>query len=55
ATQQLSVWQSNFGSTTITLMAHFLASDSGDTRSLAAIQEMCLELLDGFAFLYQDL
>ncbi|KIM59462.1 hypothetical protein SCLCIDRAFT_27290 [Scleroderma citrinum Foug A] len=52
---QLSVWQSNFGSTTIALMANFLASDGDNTKSLADIQETCLELLDGFAFLYQDL
>ena len=55
ATRRLSVWRSNFGSTAIALVAHFLASDSDDAKSLAAIQEICLELLDGFAFLYQDL
>ena len=54
-TWQLSVWRSNFGSTTIALVAHFLASDSDNAKSLAAIQEICLKLLDGFAFLYQDL
>ncbi|KAL4068758.1 hypothetical protein V8B97DRAFT_2024679 [Scleroderma yunnanense] len=47
ATQQLGVWQSNFGSTAITLVAHFLASDSDNTQSLVAVQQMCIKLLDG--------
>ena len=55
ATRRLSVWRSNFSSTAIALVAHFLASDGDDTKSFAAIQETCLDLLDGFAFLYQDL
>ncbi|KAL4066341.1 hypothetical protein V8B97DRAFT_2025491 [Scleroderma yunnanense] len=55
ATWWLGVWQSNFSSTTIALMAHFLASDSDNTQSLVAVQQTCIELLDGFAFLYQDL
>ncbi|KAL4066553.1 hypothetical protein J3A83DRAFT_4189842 [Scleroderma citrinum] len=47
ATWWLGVWQSNFSSTTIALMAHFLASDSDNTQSLVAVQQTCIELLDG--------
>ncbi|KAI6112128.1 hypothetical protein EDD16DRAFT_1521590 [Pisolithus croceorrhizus] len=54
ATQQLSIWHSNFGSTALTIMAHFLAS-SDDTRHPGTVWEMCKDLLDGLAFLFQDL
>ncbi|KAI6128668.1 hypothetical protein EDD16DRAFT_1516144 [Pisolithus croceorrhizus] len=54
ATWQLSVWHSNFSSTALAIMAHFLASGT-DHVQLSDIHEMCNELLDGLAFLYQDL
>ncbi|KAI6008001.1 hypothetical protein EDC04DRAFT_2907399 [Pisolithus marmoratus] len=54
ATWQLSVWHSNFSSTALATMAHFLASDA-DHEEPSDIQEMCNKLLDGLAFLYQDL
>ncbi|KAI6100816.1 hypothetical protein EDD16DRAFT_1448330, partial [Pisolithus croceorrhizus] len=53
ATRRLSVWRSNFGSTALAVMAHFLASGSDDTPD--AVRETCKELLDGLAFLFQDL
>ena len=54
ATQHLSVWQSNFGSTALVLVAHFLASEIDETKNTAAIHKICRELLDGFTFLYED-
>ncbi|KAI6107130.1 hypothetical protein EDD16DRAFT_1712631 [Pisolithus croceorrhizus] len=53
ATRRLSVWRSNFGSTALAIMAHFLASSTDDTQP--PVRETCNELLDGFAFLFQDL
>ncbi|KAI6112329.1 hypothetical protein EV401DRAFT_2074806 [Pisolithus croceorrhizus] len=53
ATRWLSVWRSNFGSTALAIMAHFLASSTDDTQP--PVRETCNELLDGFAFLFQDL
>ncbi|KAI6162854.1 hypothetical protein EDD17DRAFT_1756885 [Pisolithus thermaeus] len=55
ATQQLSTWCSNFDSTALTVRAHFLALGSEDTQHPDAIWETCKELLDGLAFLFQDL
>ncbi|KAI5991907.1 hypothetical protein EDD15DRAFT_2168817 [Pisolithus albus] len=54
ATRRLSVWRSNFGSTALAIMAHFLASGTDHTQ-LSDVRETCNELLDGLAFLYQDL
>ncbi|KAI6140533.1 hypothetical protein BKA82DRAFT_160469 [Pisolithus tinctorius] len=57
ATRRLGLWRSNFGSTAIALIAHFLASDpDDDARSAAAVRQTCNELIDGpLSFLYQDL
>jgi len=52
------VWRSNFGSTAIALVAHFLASNpSDDTEATdpTIIQETCNDLLDKLSFLYEDL
>ncbi|KAI6126553.1 hypothetical protein F5141DRAFT_965395, partial [Pisolithus sp. B1] len=54
ATRRLSVWRSNFGSTTLTIMAHFLASGT-DNAQPPDVQETCNELLAGLAFLFHDL
>ncbi|KAI5989264.1 hypothetical protein EDD15DRAFT_2171448, partial [Pisolithus albus] len=54
ATRRLSVWRSNFGSTALAIMAHFLASATDNTQP-SGVRETCNELLDGLAFLYQDL
>ncbi|KAI6009454.1 hypothetical protein F5J12DRAFT_781995 [Pisolithus orientalis] len=57
ATWQLGLWCSNFSSTTIALIAHFLASDPDDDAwSAATVRQTCNELIDGpLSFLYQDL
>ncbi|KAI6146851.1 hypothetical protein BKA82DRAFT_32087 [Pisolithus tinctorius] len=57
ATWQLGLWHSNFSSTAITLIAHFLASDpDDDAQSATAVRWTCNELIDGLlSFLYQDL
>ncbi|KIO06311.1 hypothetical protein M404DRAFT_138938, partial [Pisolithus tinctorius Marx 270] len=60
ATHRLTVWHSNFSSTTIAIIAHFLAvgpSNDIDAESmdLPAIRETCNDLLERFLFLYQDL
>ena len=49
------MWRSNFGSTALALVAHFLASEIGNTKNTAAMCKICHELLDGFSFLYEDL
>ncbi|KAI6118057.1 hypothetical protein F5141DRAFT_1000163 [Pisolithus sp. B1] len=54
ATRQLSVWHSNFGSTALTIMAHFLASGTDDAQP-PNVQETCNELLAGLTFLFHDL
>ncbi|KAI6114543.1 hypothetical protein F5141DRAFT_979760, partial [Pisolithus sp. B1] len=54
ATRQLSVWRSNFGSTALAIMAHFLASGTDDTQP-PNVRETCNELLAGLAFLFHDL
>ncbi|KAI6155778.1 hypothetical protein BKA82DRAFT_4349007 [Pisolithus tinctorius] len=57
ATRRLGLWRSNFGSTAIALIAHFLASDpDDDARSATAVRRTCNKLIDGpLSFLYQDL
>ncbi|KIO14671.1 hypothetical protein M404DRAFT_118971, partial [Pisolithus tinctorius Marx 270] len=60
ATRRLTVWRSNFGSTTIAIIAHFLAAGpsndiDAESMDLPAIQETCNDLLERFSFLYQDL
>ncbi|KIN97123.1 hypothetical protein M404DRAFT_161325, partial [Pisolithus tinctorius Marx 270] len=51
----LCQWRSNFGSTAITLITHFLVSDPEISMlSLAQAQELCSKLLEGFTFLYVD-
>ncbi|KAI6004447.1 hypothetical protein F5J12DRAFT_783420 [Pisolithus orientalis] len=60
ATCLLMVWCSNFGSTAITIIAHFLVAgpiNNIDAKSmdLPAIQETCNDLLERFSFLCQDL
>ncbi|KAI5998411.1 hypothetical protein F5J12DRAFT_895601 [Pisolithus orientalis] len=55
ACQRLCQWCSNFGSTAITLIAHFLVLDPEiGVLSLTQAQELCSNLLEGFAFLYSD-
>ncbi|KAL4072697.1 hypothetical protein V8B97DRAFT_2023439 [Scleroderma yunnanense] len=57
AVQQLTLWCSNFGSTAIALVAHFLvlSSNNAETDEPSTTQTICNELLEDFAFLYQDL
>ncbi|KAL4066518.1 hypothetical protein J3A83DRAFT_4374576 [Scleroderma citrinum] len=56
AAQQLTFWCSNFGSTAIVLVTHFLAFGPGDAQSTNDVQQTCKELMDRpLAFLYQDL
>ncbi|KAL4061715.1 hypothetical protein J3A83DRAFT_4376600 [Scleroderma citrinum] len=47
----------NFGSTAIALVAHFLvlSSNNAETDEPSTTQTICNELLEDFAFLYQDL
>ncbi|KAI6145843.1 hypothetical protein BKA82DRAFT_4016052 [Pisolithus tinctorius] len=55
ACQRLCQWHSNFGSTAITLITHFLVLDPEiGMPSLTQAQELCSKLLEGFAFLYSD-
>ncbi|KAI6017860.1 hypothetical protein EDC04DRAFT_2743962 [Pisolithus marmoratus] len=55
ASQQLCQWRSNFGSTAITVLSHFLLSDlNSAVPSLPEVQSKCSELLDKLAFLYSD-
>ena len=55
AYQRLCQWRSNFGSTAITLITHFLVSDKKiGVPSLGEIQGLCSELLEDFEFLYLD-
>lgn len=62
ATRRLGVWRSNFGSTGIALIAHFLASgpngmqpDPNETQPDDIVRDTCNELLNGLTFLYEDL
>jgi len=52
--RHLSVWQSNFSSTALALVAHFLASEIDKMKNTTAIHKICCELLDGFTFLYEN-
>ncbi|KAI6008590.1 hypothetical protein EDC04DRAFT_2581956, partial [Pisolithus marmoratus] len=53
ASQRLCTWHSNFGSTAVTLIAHFLVSDPKiGMPSLEQVKELCSDLLKGFTFLY---
>ncbi|KAI6030262.1 hypothetical protein EDC04DRAFT_2605340 [Pisolithus marmoratus] len=55
ATQWLSIWCSNSGSTALAIMAHFLSSGADNSPSPDVVWETCNELLDGLSFLFQDL
>ena len=55
ACQWLCQWHSNFGSTAIALIAHFLVLNPEiGVPSLAQVQELCSKLLEDFTFLYSD-
>ena len=55
ACQRLCQWRSNFGSTAIAPIAHFLVSNPEiGVPSLAQAQELCSKLLEDFTFLYSD-
>ncbi|KAI6012221.1 hypothetical protein EDC04DRAFT_2579953 [Pisolithus marmoratus] len=55
ASQRLCQWRSNFGSTAITVISHFLVSDvNSAVPSLPEVRSKCSELLDNLAFLYSD-
>ena len=55
ATRCLSLWCSNFGSSGIGLIAHFLSPGINTPQDPPPAQETCLDLLDGFSFLYHNL
>ncbi|KIM56147.1 hypothetical protein SCLCIDRAFT_133291, partial [Scleroderma citrinum Foug A] len=46
--QQLCMWHSNFGSTAVTLIAHFLVSNT------KLVEGLCSDLLKGLTFLYSN-
>ncbi|KIM64052.1 hypothetical protein SCLCIDRAFT_23899 [Scleroderma citrinum Foug A] len=54
AIRGLNMWRSNFGSTAITLIAHFLTSGPDGTQPDDTVLETCNDLLKGLTFLYQD-
>ncbi|KAI6039692.1 hypothetical protein EDC04DRAFT_2682412 [Pisolithus marmoratus] len=50
-----TIWHSNLGSTTITVISHFLVSDLNSAMpSLPKVWLKCSKLLDKLAFLYSD-
>ncbi|KAI6040692.1 hypothetical protein EDC04DRAFT_2893880 [Pisolithus marmoratus] len=50
-----TIWHSNFGSTTITVISHFLVLDlDSAVPSLPEVQLKCSKLLDNLAFLYAN-
>ncbi|KAL4063997.1 hypothetical protein V8B97DRAFT_2026206 [Scleroderma yunnanense] len=62
--QQLSIWHSNYASTAIAIIAHFLSlkykpvkgeTNDKDTDERKSPWEICDDLLTGLAFLFKDL
>ena len=55
ASQRLCTWRSNFGSTAVAIIAHFLVSNKKiGVLSLQQVEELCSGLLKGLAVLYPN-
>ena len=55
ASQRLCTWRSNFGSTAVALIAHFLVSNKKiGVPSLQQVEELCSGLLKDLAVLYPN-